>query len=242
MAQDWFTWKEDSCRDYSIRAIELPPITAAQERVKYEAVAGRSGSLALLEGEDVYEDITFSLRCILDDPTRLDAALGWLRGTGRVTFANRPGGWYEARIANQIELSRVIAARPERAFALSFRAQPYFYLADVGDIEITQSGTAITNPGNLASAPRITVYGSGSVALTVGSQLVTLAGLDGGIILDSALQDALALNGAELMNGAMTGEFFEIPPGTSAVSWAEDDQDPGGSVTKIVIEPRWRCR
>ena len=239
---DWFEWNGESCKDYGIVAVELPPITAAQERVKWETVAGRSGSLALLEGEDVYEDITFNCACILTDPSRLDAALGWLRGAGTLTFANRPGGWYEARVGNQIELGRVIPVRDERRFALTFRAKPYFYLADVEDIEITSQTALITNPGNLPSAPRITVYGSGTVGLLIGGQMVTLADLTDGIILDGELLDALDLTGAQLLNDKMTGDFPTLPPGASNYAWFEDEDAPGGSVTRIVIEPRWRCR
>ena len=229
----------------SIRVLELPPITIAQERMTYEKIAGRSGSLAMPEGEDVFEDVTLSCTCMLTDMAAdaLDRAMGWLRGAGKLTFANRSNGYYEARVSNQIDLNKIIATREERQFTLSFRAQPYFYLTGVEDIELTASGETINNPYSIASAPRITVYGSGDVGLSIGGQLMILKNLDGGILLDTALQDALTLDGSGLMNNQAAGDFPTLPPGTSMVSWYpfEEDDKPG-SVTKIVISPRWRCR
>lgn len=242
MALDWFEWNGEDCRDYGIRAIELPPITAAQERVTFETVAGRSGSLAMIEGEDVYDDMTLNCTCVLMDPAKLDEALAWLRGAGQVRFANRPGGWYEARIINQLELERIIAASDARRFPLSFRAQPYFYHADVEDIIITGSSARVTNPGNLASAPRIAVTGRGTVGLSIAGQRVTLWDLTDGIILDSALLDALTPDGAALANDQMTGDFPTLPPGVSEIAWTEDEEYPGGTVSRIAIAPRWRSR
>ena len=242
MAKDWFVWKGVSCKDYGIAAVELPPITAAEERVKFEEVAGRSGSLAMREGDDVYEDITLSCTCVLYDMANLDAALGWLRGFGQVRFANRPDGWYEGRIVEQIELEKVIAANEARRFALSFRCAPYFYLDGADEIELTGNNQVILNPGLLPSAPRVTLYGSGSVIFDIAGAAIRVRDMQDGIILDTHLQDALELSGAELANHRVSGEFPEIKPGSNLVGWSEDPEEPGGSVTRIVIEPRWRTR
>lgn len=242
MANDYFIWNGVDSREMGVRAIELPPITIGEERVKYESVAGRSGSVTMTEGAEVYEDITLGITCLLNDISLLDAALRWLKGTGRLSIPNRPGGWYEARVSGQIELSRVIAARADRQFPLTFRARPCFYLDGAETIELTGAAEAqqrIENPGNLASAPRITVTGSGGVGIELAGQLMEIAGMDGGIILDTHLQDALSLDGAQLLNGMVTGDFLTIPPGVSMLQWFPADEDPG-TVTKIEIEPRWR--
>lgn len=243
MAKDWFIWKGESSKAYGIRVLELPPISIAQERMTYEKIAGRSGSLAMPEGDDVYEDVTLSCTCMLTDMAMLDRAMGWLRGSGKLTLANRSNGYYEARVSNQIDLNKIITSREERQFTVSFRAQPYFYLSGVEDIELTTSGETINNPYSIASAPRIMVYGSGDVGLSIGGQLAILKDLNDGILLDTALQDALTLDGSGLLNNQMAGDFPIIPSGTSMVSWyAFDEDDNPGAVTKIVISPRWRCR
>ena len=239
MTMDYFAFKGVDSRTMGVKCLELPPITAAQERATFEKVAGRSGTVAILEGENVLEDMTLNMTCLLDDMARLDEVFAWLRGRGALALPNRPGGHYVGRIVNQLELKRVIAASDKRQFTLSVRCDPYWYL-EANDIEITTSGASIVNPCNAESLPRVTVHGSGSVALRIGGQVVTLNDLDGGIVLDSDLMDALSLDGVQLLNGHMTGEFFRLAPGTSLVSWGEVSDAPGGSVTRVVIEPRWR--
>ena len=241
MAKDWFTWKGEKSTVYGIRVLQQPPIVLPMERVKYETVTGRAGSLAMVEGSYIYDDVQLPFECIMDNLEQLKAAAAWLQGSGRLEYPGRPGGWYNARIAQQISMEKILAAREHRQFTLTFRADPFFYLSSAQDLTTTAASFGIDNPGTVPSEPRITIYGSGSVGLTLGGQLVTLHGLDGGIILDTELQDALSLDGAELLNDKMTGDFMTIPTGHSTLEWFEDETSTGGSVTRIDIMPRWRC-
>ena len=99
----------------------------------------------------------------------------------------------------------------------------------------------MTNQGTMPSQPRITVYGTGAVALSVGGIVISLYDMEDGIVIDSQLRDALSLDMTELMNGNMAGEFPEIGIGTTAISWASDSIGGGGTVSKVVVRPRWRC-
>ena len=240
MVNDWMIWKGVDCREMGCVCVEQPPVTSAKEKLTFEKVAGRSGTVILKEGDNVREDMTMNCTLALMEPSAISDVIKWLHGSGRARFASRPDREYDAVVSNQIEMTKVIAARDVRTFPVSFRAQPWAYHLNVQDIEITESGTIVNNPGTASSVPRITVYGSGSVALRVGGQLMTLRGIEDGIILDSQLCDALTLDGAGLLNGHVTGEFFEIQPGASAVSWGAVEDEPGGTVTRIVITPRWR--
>lgn len=243
MAKDWFTWKGESCKAYGIRVLQQPPIVVPLERVTYETVSGRSGSLKMREadGARVYDDIQLPFECIMDDLDQLHAATAWLQGDGVLSYPGRPGGWYTAAISQQISMEKILAVREHRQFTLNFRADPYFYLDDSQDLEGSSSSMEITNPGTEPSAPRIAIYGTGSVGIDLAGQVVTLRDLEGGIVLDTELLDALSLDGAELLTGKMTGKFPTIPPGHSTLTWFADETETGGSVTKIVITPRWRC-
>ena len=106
---DWFEWNGVRCTQYGIHVSELPPPTIPSERVTYTNVPGRPGSLTTLEGEDVYEDVVLTAQCFLSDPTKIPAIAAWLKGSGKVAFADRQGGFYYARIANQILLRRYCA-------------------------------------------------------------------------------------------------------------------------------------
>ena len=236
---NWFTWNGTSCLTYGIEVLKQPEIVIAQERQTAEKVAGRSGSVTLLEGDWVYDDITLSCDCRIRSLTGLEAAMAWLQGAGTLTFAGRPGGYYVGRLSQQINLSKILAVRDDRRFTLVWRCEPWFYLTPGSNIELTSAGT-VTNAGTVPSEPRITVYGSGDVTLSVGGIVIGLSDLEDGIILDSALMDALSLDESELMNGHMSGEFPILGVGSTAISWASDTIQDGGSVTKVVIEPRWR--
>ena len=123
---DWFIWNGARCTEYGMHVLELPPPTIPAERVTFTNVPGRPGSLTMLEGEDVYEDLVLTAQCVLPDPTKIPAIAAWLRGSGTVTFANRQGGFYYARVVNQIPFEKILRGNPHRSFAVNFRCKPFW--------------------------------------------------------------------------------------------------------------------
>jgi len=228
--QDWFEWNGKKCTEYGIHVSEQPPITIPAERATFTNVPGRSGSLTTLEGDAVYDDLVLSATCFISDPSRIMEIASWLRGGGTVTFANRQGGFYHARIVNQIPFEKILRGNPHRAFAVNFRCKPFWYQAGVEPITLTTSGTFITNPGSVFSEPIITVYGSGEITLMVGMTITELEITDS-ITLDTPLMEAYS--GSTSMNSRMSGDFPTLLPGQNAVSWT-------GNVSRVVIQPNWR--
>ena len=231
MANDWFEWNGVRCTAKGIHVSEQPPITIPEERAAYTNVPGRPGSLTTLEGEDVYNDLVLTAECFITDPTQIPVIAGWLKGSGTVTFANRPGGFYYARVTNQIPFEKILRGNPHRSFAVNFRCKPFWYQAGVQPVTITASGSTITNPGTVYSEPVITVNGSGDITLMVGTQIIELTGVSNSITLDTTLQEAY--KGTTGMNTCMSGEFPILKPGTNAISWT-------GNVTNVVVQPNWR--
>lgn len=227
---DWFLWKGQKCTELGIHVSEQPPITIPSERATFTNVPGRSGSLTTLEGDDVYDDLLLTATCFISDPSRIPEIVAWLRGSGTVTFANRQGGFYHARIVNQISFEKILSGNPHRSFAVNFRCKPFWYADAVQPITLTTSGTFITNPSSVFSEPVITVYGSGEVTLMVGMTITELE-VSGSITLNTPLMETYV--GATSMNNAMYGDFPTLLPGRNAVSWT-------GSVTKVEIQPNWR--
>lgn len=227
---DWFNWNGTRCTTKGIHVLEQPTYTLPAERSTFTAVPGRSGSLTTLEGDEVCDDIVLTATCMIDSESRISTLSAWLKGGGNVTFANRPGGFYKARIVNQIAFEKILRGNPHRKFAVNFRCQPFWYANAVQPITLTTSGTFITNPGSVFSEPVITVYGSGEVTLMVGMTIVELE-LSGSMTLDTPLMEAYS--GSTSMNGCMSGDFPMLLPGQNAVSWT-------GNVTKVVVQPNWR--
>ena len=229
--QDYFLWNGVDCRTYGIHVTDQPPITSPLERSTQTHVPGRPGSQTQLEGDDVYDDMILTATCFISDPAQIPTIAAWLKGAGTVTFANRTGGHYKARIVNQIPFEKVLRGNPHCTFAVNFRCYPFFFAEDVDDITVTTSGTVVTNPGSVYSEPIITVTGSGDITLMVGTTIVELTDITSGIVRDCALQEAYL--GTTLMNDHMSGDFPVLKPGANAISWS-------GTVTKVVIKPNWR--
>ncbi len=228
---DYFIWHGVDCRTYGIHVTDQPPVTIPQERSTQTNVPGRPGSLTQLEGEDVYDDIVLTAQCFISDPAQIPAIAAWLKGKGAVTFANRTGGHYNARISNQIPFEKVLRGNPHCSFAVNFRCYPFWYKDNVADVTLTASGSTVTNPGSVYSDPVITVTGSGDITLMVGTTIVELTGVSGSIVIDSVLKEAY--KGTTLMNDHMSGDFPVLKPGQNAISWT-------GTVTQVTVKPNWR--
>ena len=103
---DWFSWNGVKCTEYGIHVLEQPPITIPAERATFTNIPGRPGSLTTLEGDDVYDDLILTAQCMISDPSNIRTIATYLKGSGKVAFANRPGGFYFARIVNQIPFEK----------------------------------------------------------------------------------------------------------------------------------------
>ena len=228
---DWFEWNGKRCTEYGIHVLEQPPLTLPNERATFVDVPGRSGSLTVLEGDAVYDDLVLTAQCIVENPTRYADIAAYLKGGGKVTFANRPEGYYEARIINQIPFEKILRGNPHLAFAVNFRCKPFWYPKEVAPVTLTQSGSFISNPGSVFAEPVITVYGNGNITLMVGMTITELEDIAGNITLNTPLMEAYS--GTASMNGAVSGEFPTLLPGQNAISWM-------GSVSSVGIEPYCR--
>ena len=228
---DWFEWNGKRCTDYGIHVTEQPAITIPTERATYTNVPGRPGSLTVLEADDVYDDMILTAECYLADPAQIPAIGRWLKGGGKVTFANRQGGFYYARITNQILFEIILRGNRHRSFSVNFRCKPFWYEATPEPVTITQSTGTITNPGSVYSEPIITVNGTGEITLMVGQTIVELSDITDSITLNSELHEAYS--GSQSMNACMSGDFPILKPGLNGISWS-------GDVSSVVVQPNWR--
>ena len=229
---DYITFKGVSSATIGITVTELPEIILPEERVTFTDIPGRSGAITQTEGADVYNDITLAVTCFCPDPTpaAVLAIAGYFKGAGHLVLPNRPGGYYEARVINQIEFSKILRGSAPRIFVVNFRCKPLFHL-DSGETEVTvESGDFLQNPSGIQARPLITIVGSGDITLLVGTQIIELNDIVNAITIDSELEEAYYNN--TLKNGQMTGEFPVLGSGNTAVSWT-------GNVSSVSVMPRW---
>lgn len=93
----------------------------------------------------------------------------------------------------------------------------------------------LTNRGNIASRPTVTVYGSGNVELAINAVTVLSFSIDDGYITIDA-EEMNAYHGDALMNRHVTGDYADLTlkAGENVISWS-------GDVTGIKVEnfSRW---
>ena len=228
---DWFEWNGKRCTEHGIHVSEQPPITLPNERATFTSVPGRPGTFTTLEGDDVYDDMILSATCFISDPSQIPAIAAWLRGNGTVTFANRQGGFYRARVTNQISFDKILRGNPHRSFVVNFRCQPFFYHEDAAGVTVTKSGTFIKNPGTVYAEPILEVTLTGDAEITMGGYLFELSGITGTVKVDCEHMEVTQNYASKV--SCMTGDFPRIPTTGAYVNWT-------GGVSSIKVTPNWR--
>ena len=246
---DWLIWKGVDCTEYGIHVLGQPSFAKPKERTETITIPGRSGALTKLEGDDVYDNLQLSCTCLIHNSERIGDIDAYLSGASQVEFATRPGGFYNARISNQIAYSKVLRGNPHMNFTIQFDCEPFFYLS-VGNVAIPYynptSGTAIElyNPGNIWSEPLITVWGTGDIDLVFDSGELSLTSVNtttyGYITIDSAAKVAYTgTHGSTdqplaLVGTHVSGTWPRINQGVTKFT-------PTGTARRIDLTPRWRC-
>ncbi len=259
--RSWFEFKGITSILYGIRIMDPDVFYMPVERVNSFVAAGRSGVIQTSEHAYDAFDIVRTIRIPM---SQLNDVTTWLKGSGKLCFSYMGHYAYDARVnatnrnGRPLEFKRVTFGEdPLYEGKVVFTCQPFRYLhPPVPATEYTESGFVLRNPGNVASRPRVTIYGKGEFKVTIGEQTMEFGNVVDGILIDSALGDALTLDGKNLANNwIMARDLFEIAPGENTVTWevagsaeeeepeepaGEEETEPENVITKVVIEPRWR--
>ena len=210
----------------------MPSVQRPEERVSHVVIPGRSGELTQTEGTDIYNSYIQTIPLIIDNEADVRTAEKWLRGDGYVTFSGQSDLKQRARVINAVTFTK------HSKNSLYWEGEVQFYCdplkAKISDepVEITESGTQITNPGDVESRPLITIAGSGNVTVRIGTKSLSITGAASGWQIDSDLEWVMNAIGYPQM-GVYTGVFPTIPVGNSTVQFT-------GEVTKLTIDGRWR--
>lgn len=251
----WFEWKGVRNDQYGLVVCTLPDIsTRPLERTESATIPGRSGSLTLTEGTDIYDNVAQACTCLLEEPYKtvngvevdqIAKISSWLKGRGTIRFSNRKEGFRYGRVANQISFSKVLRGHEHRSFSIQFQCDPFFYL-DSGNTSFTinkdSPTNTITNAGNIPSLPLIKVTGTGEGAIMCGGSTMLIDDFSGINYIMLDCEAKLAYKGSKgsatdpltLLGTRVSGDWLTIPEGTSIMSIS-------GSISSIEVTPRWRC-
>lgn len=231
MPMPWFIWKgKNSLGDFGLWINKLPPIVRASERVTEVTIPGRPGTVTMLEGDDVYDQVTRQCTVLIRNDIPIQPVLEWLRGSGELTFSNEADKVYFARIGAEVSFSRI--SNDISQAKITFACEPLKgRVHAVQDaVTLTANGT-IRNPGDVASRPVVEITGSGNCTVTIGDQSMTFYSVSGTIKVDCDAQ--IITSSGILWNGTFTGDFWKIPKGVSNVTI-------NNKVSTMTITPRWR--
>ena len=208
---------------------QLPPITKPTMRVSETIIDGRDGSIIEELGYEPYDrTLSIALRGDFD----IDEVMKYFTGEGEIVFSNEPDKVYRARIHAQIDYNRLLRFRQAN---ILFRVQPYKYAYNEKSITLTTSnGTNVVNKGLETSKPKMTITGSGTIAISVNGVDVfeyTFPSGESQVVIDSEKEDAYL--GNVLKNRNMNGEFPILQSGNNKIGWT-------GNVQKIVVDVRSR--
>lgn len=206
---------------------ELPVMQIPKRKVEVIDVDGRSGSLTITD--DCYENTQKTIRCKIYGNENVDNISLWLYKCNRIIFSNRPDRYYNAMLIDQIDFERSMATN--RSFEATFNCEPFGYLTSNNTITITRSGSTFNGMGNYYSEPIITVYGSGTINLTINETQITLKDVSGYITVNC--QKKRTHKDTTLLNIKKVGDFPTLKHNTNTISWS-------GTVTKVEIVPNWR--
>lgn len=226
--------KSTSIKGLLIQA--LPPIIKPMMRTETEEIGGRDGDKITKLGYSAYNrEMLIGLYGDFD----IDDVIGYFDSEGKVIFSNEPDKYYRYQITDAISFERLLRFRTA---TITFHVQPFKYSAieKVYSFNVSESKSFdIHNSGNTNSKPVITLYGSGTVLLTVNGA-ITFSKIDlsdiGQITIDAEKMNAYM--GETLMNRRIVGDYdnLVLNVGKNTIAWGGS-----GMIDKISIEnfSRW---
>ena len=235
--EPYFIFRGIDSRDIGVVVEDMFDVHRPKRNVQTIQVPGRDGRLTQDDG--TYDTYTISgkVNCF---GAPLSDVYAWFSGSGDLILGDEPTRSIRASATAQIKNTRFRCDGCYDSLQVSFDCQPFRYHVEqtegANDIPLTSSPATVSNPGTHKSAPRFIIEGTGDVVLTIGTQIVEIEGLEGGIIIDSEMGDCLNLTETAYLNGHVTimdDDFPTLQPGANIISWT-------GTVTKITITPRWR--
>ena len=180
----WFNFKGKNSAGLGLWVSALPKIVAPVERVETVIIPGRAGELHLTEGEDVCDaypkDITVTCRNEAITPE----LTAWLCGDGDLKVSNDQQFVYQARVSGKVEFARL--GNHLSQAVIPFLVQPFKKAANEAQYQQTISATTtIVNHGHIASKPKMSMTGTGSLTISCGGRSMTFAHRPvGGLLVD----------------------------------------------------------
>ena len=218
------------CSDYHIYISNRVNIPVSKMEYEDINIIGRHGTLTKEHGYlDKEIKVSFNFFDPLSMPKLIRHINTLFTDVKEIMFTDDDEEYYRVKKVTLGDVERQI--RHYGFFDVAFTVEPFAYDTRVYPLEITNNNYRLMNPASYYSLPKITIYGTGDITLTINNTITKFNNVDDYITVDSEILETY--KDEILQNDKKVGEFFTFNTGENIISWV-------GNVQKIVIEPRWR--
>lgn len=236
-----FLLKNELSEAYGIVIQDRPQIDTPKRKIAFRSSFGQSGDNPY--DEEAYSNTTMELNMYATGTPSIDASM-----RRDMIYDLFDSGTYMDFIPyfDESKIYRVMTLEPPnfttkyfmdegQQFDITLTVKPYKLLVLSPTKILTASGSTIVNTSSKTSLPRIKIFGSGDVTLTVNGIPFVIKNITTDIILDSELM--IAYRETSIIDNEndkiFTREYPFLKKGSNTISWT-------GTVSKVEIEPRWR--
>lgn len=219
--------------ELEIVVVEGPPEVLSEEEYEEISIEGRNGTVTINKGTFPNIEKSFILTTInLDQDINLmiEKVKKWLFDIKDNKLLYSIENKYN--IVKKVIIEEDIKTTFEEFgdFKVKFICEPFYYNLLEKNIIVTQKQTTIYNSGDFTSSPKIIIYGTGDLQITINDTTVQINNVDERVLLDSKLFLCLDKDNNN-KSIDMIGNFPLLDKGENIITWI-------GSITKLDIEPR----
>ncbi|MEK0222318.1 phage tail protein [Bacillus cereus] len=214
---------------FGVYMVGRPVIPTAEQEIEHIIVPGRHGSLTK---KGAYKDVPLKVKFNLLENENIKPLIRRVKSlfiNGETLFFTDDEVY---RKIKHVKIGDIVNDIEEHGeFEVEFTLDPFEYVTTVPIVLTKQE--SILNPGTVESNPKLEIYGSGDITVTINDISFRIKGVAYSVTVDSELLESYV--GTTSMNSKMVGKFPFLKPGINSISWSE-------SVTKIIVDPRWRYK
>lgn len=225
-----------SSKDFGIEVEIYPGLDTPERDYDIYHVPGRNGDLLIDKRsyKNIPRKYTISSGSydshFIDVANRISEWLHSSAGYSRLEDSYDPECYRLAMFKQQLNIANYfdIAGRAQ----IQFECKPQRFLK-VGEEPVTFTAAgSIENHTQYEALPLLTVYGSGSGTLTIGSYTVSISSISTSVTIDCDIQEAYS--GVLNKNSTISvpSGFPKLVPGTNSISFT-------GGITSVEVIPRW---
>ena len=219
--------------ELGIIVVEGPPEVLAQEEYEEIIIEGRNGTL--IENKGTFPNIEKSFILTTID---LDQDIDLMIEKIKMWLFNIKDNKLLYAIPNRYNIVKKVVIEEDIKttfeeygdFKIKFLCEPFYYDLLEKNITITEKGTKFYNKGDFNSNPKIVIYGTGDLQLTINDTAVQINNVDERVLLDSKLFLCLDKDNNN-KSIDMIGNFPTLDIGENTITWV-------GNITKLDISPR----